>query len=558
MTAVAAVATAVLCSPAIAHPLGNDSVTHFSVIHVLPTRVEVDLVLDVAETVSAVLARDEIDSDGDGRDSVAEQEAWLSRKAEELASQLKLEVDGKVVALSAVDPDVEQANGGTNQRSRVIMKMPGFAGLSTYKIAIRYVGFYAEPLDADTHTLAYHDTSFPDYRGLMRVFLERTTLRCRMRDAERAAELIASLEPGPVKPKVREALAEGGIALSERCRVSDRGGQTWSITDGDKGYLVEADDEGMAVYDVPRVRILAPRPMFWDESEEDPFFYEQYDPTDLPEERQVSFKFRLEMLGARRADGDSGDRLTGYMDRLTDARNGASAKSEAHREADRLIGLLQQPWGFALFASITALCLAWGAAHALMPGHAKTLVAAYLISRHGTWRHAVVLAIVVTVTHTALVVIVGVILWAFQHSHPTLGPALQLWLGAIAGMLVAGMGAVLVWRAFSGRIGHHHHHDHGGHVHHHDHAHDHTHDHGHDHTHGHSHHDDHADEPITIRLLLVMGVTGGIVPCPTATIIMLLGIGANVVAGALYAVAVFSVGLALTPVSYTHLTLPTN
>lgn len=49
-----------------------------------------------------------------------------------------------------------------------------------------------------------------------------------------------------------------------------------------------------------------------------------------------------------------------------------------------------------------------------------------------------------------------------------------------------------------------------------------------------------------MRLLLVLGITGGIVPCPTATIIMLLGIGANVVAGALYAVAVFSVGLAMT------------
>ena len=47
-------------------------------------------------------------------------------------------------------------------------------------------------------------------------------------------------------------------------------------------------------------------------------------------------------------------------------------------------------------------------------------------------------------------------------------------------------------------------------------------------------------------MILMLGITGGIVPCPTATIIMLLGIGANVVLGALYAVAVFSLGLALT------------
>src|SRR5690606_7528600 len=53
-------------------------------------------------------------------------------------------------------------------------------------------------------------------------------------------------------------------------------------------------------------------------------------------------------------------------------------------------------------------------------------------------------------------------------------------------------------------------------------------------------------EPLSTRMLLMLGITGGIVPCPTAMIIMLLGIGANVVAGALYAVGVFSLGLALT------------
>ena len=51
---------------------------------------------------------------------------------------------------------------------------------------------------------------------------------------------------------------------------------------------------------------------------------------------------------------------------------------------------------------------------------------------------------------------------------------------------------------------------------------------------------------MTFRLLVVLGVTGGIVPCPTATIIMLLGVGADVVLGALYAVSIFSLGLALT------------
>ena len=51
---------------------------------------------------------------------------------------------------------------------------------------------------------------------------------------------------------------------------------------------------------------------------------------------------------------------------------------------------------------------------------------------------------------------------------------------------------------------------------------------------------------LSSKTVILLGITGGIVPCPTATIIVLLGIGANVIAGALYAVAVFSLGMALT------------
>ncbi|HRR86640.1 MAG TPA: hypothetical protein P5316_16635, partial [Phycisphaerae bacterium] len=154
----------------------------------------------------------------------------------------------------------------------------------------------------------------------------------------------------------------------------------------------------------------------------------------------------------------------------------------------------------------------------------------------------------------------------------------QLWLGLVSGLLVAGMGLTLIWRACRGSLARHHH-DHGhpelrsrfrrlfshSHVHPSPHAHDHPRDHAtahhHGHDHGHPHDHNHAAMPpmpyatspsatasdrVTGRMILMLGITGGIVPCPTATIIMLLGIGANVVVGALYAVAVFSLGLALT------------
>ncbi|UCD28872.1 MAG: hypothetical protein JSV03_17650, partial [Planctomycetota bacterium] len=168
------------------------------------------------------------------------------------------------------------------------------------------------------------------------------------------------------------------------------------------------------------------------------------------------------------------------------------------------------------------------------------------------------LAIVVTITHTALVVALGLIIWAYQETNPTLGARMQLWLGIVAGLLVAGMGAVLIWRALTGRIAPHQH-DHHHHHQHHDHrswfrklfTHSHPdlptqiHENKQDHNH-HHHHQPIENKPLTTRMVLVLGVTGGIVPCPTATIIMLLGIGANIILGALYAVGIFSLGMALT------------
>ena len=445
----------VLAAPALAHPLGNDSITHFSVLHVGCDRFEADLVLDIAETTSAILLRDEIDTNHDGRDSTTEQEAWLNRKANELAALLHVDLDGQPLALRPAGPATGSADANS-ETTRLIIKTPGMAGMPTYRLALRYTADWPRPLGARRHTLTYEDMTFPKHRGLMRIILRRNK----------------------------------------------------------------------------RVAIDLPRPPFWDECQVNPFLYEQYDPADMPAERNVNFTFRIEpqpqsspatLPAGPTAAGQSPD----YRDILTDPRNDPARQSQARRDADRLIALLQRPWGLTVLATVTALCFAWGAAHALMPGHAKTLVAACLISRHGSWWHAVLLAVVVTFTHTALVIALGVILWVYQRTHPQIGPALQTWLGLIAGLLVAGMGLGLLSRATAGRSAHHHHHDHP-------------------HSHEHAHHHNHQTDQITVRLLLVMGITGGIVPCPTAAIIMLLGISANVILGALYAVGVFSLGLALT------------
>ncbi len=204
----------------------------------------------------------------------------------------------------------------------------------------------------------------------------------------------------------------------------------------------------------------------------------------------------------------------------------------------------------------------WGAAHALSPGHGKTLAAAYLVGARGTACHALVLGLTTTVTHTAGVFALGLLtLFASRYILPeTLYP----WLSLISGIIVLGLGASLAWSRFrgAGGRGHHGHH----------HGHDHSHDHGHGHDHGHPHHDHRAGHPhehehphdhrhgrddgqshlppgadgaaVTWRSLLALGVSGGLLPCPSALVVMLGAITLNRIGFGLLLIVAFSLGLA--------------
>jgi ABC-type nickel/cobalt efflux system permease component RcnA len=157
----------------------------------------------------------------------------------------------------------------------------------------------------------------------------------------------------------------------------------------------------------------------------------------------------------------------------------------------------------------------WGAAHALSPGHGKTIVTAYLVGRRGRPRDAAVLGGIVTVTHTVGVFALGLVTLALSqwivpdHLYP--------WLNASAGLSVLAIGlAVLRSRFRDWR------HDH--HLHHH---HDHHHHHGHD------------------RSLVAVGISGGLLPCPSALVVLLAAISLHRLAFGLVLIVAFSLGLAL-------------
>src|SRR5262249_33262971 len=135
------------------------------------------------------------------------------------------------------------------------------------------------------------------------------------------------------------------------------------------------------------------------------------------------------------------------------------------------------------FLGLLCLAACFGAVHALTPGHGKTLVAAYLVGERGTTWHALFLGLVTTLTHTGAVLIIAAVLPLFL---PDAVPArVQFVLSLGGGLIVAGMGAWLLFRRLAGRAdhfhlrghGHPHHHHHGvTHSHHHSGPADHYHD----------------------------------------------------------------------------------
>jgi ABC-type nickel/cobalt efflux system permease component RcnA len=213
----------------------------------------------------------------------------------------------------------------------------------------------------------------------------------------------------------------------------------------------------------------------------------------------------------------------------TEAGVSAPESGSGGEEDAGLVGLFlhsrQGPWLLLLLSA------GLGAAHALTPGHGKTLVAAYLVGERGTTAHAVVLGLVTTLTHTGVVLVLALVLrLCFPRGMDAamrrdVHRALEL----VGGLLIAGLGLWLLLRRLANQadhvhIGgaHHHHHGPGGHHHHH--------------------------HPTADRVgwwgLITLGISGGIVPCWDAVALLLAALALNLLWWALPMLLAFSAGLA--------------
>ena len=479
-----------------AHPLGNFTISRYSAVTLGAEAAEVLYILDMAE-IPTYQERQMMDSDGDGTIGAAEEAAYLAATVPALAAKLRLAVDGAAVLL-------------TPQRHTLAFP-PGQGDLPTLRLEL----WLSAPLPAGDNALSvvYEDGNYPDRLGWREVvvsaaagtLLESSVPATDLSDQLRAypADL---LQAPPAVGRAEARFAPTGAAMNTEPSPSN----------------------------APLATRNAPLPSRFGQDE----------------------------------------------------------------FASLLSRTLDTP---AALAAALLVAVGLGAAHALTPGHGKTIVGAYLVGSRGTARHALFLGLTTTITHTAGVFALGFLV--LVASEFVLPEKLYPWLGVLSGLLVVGIGLSILrghvghWLAhrrgdshdhgpYHFHFGKGHSHGPGGHSHDHGHGHDHgaltsdqpsatpvsgtralafaglsggtavaspirqhTHDHPHDHAHGHDHsHDDvhAADRPdaLSWRSLLALGISGGLLPCPSALILMLSAIALRQVGVGLVLILAFSVGLA--------------
>jgi nickel/cobalt exporter len=491
-----------------AHPMGNFSVNHYSRLHLRDGAATLTYVLDLAEIPTFELfGQWQID----GKDQAA-LAAKSKAQAEEWMANLSLQQGGQPATL------------------RLISVLPrtteGAGGMPVLRISI------TAEAKVQPGEVTYEDRNFAGRAGWKEIVVDHDRSAVIRDSSQGAKDLSAGLTTYPTDPAITPPQAL-------RARL------TW----------------------MPAVAIVRPKP-------DDP----QAKTVDSQTEPPAPFSQQQPVAPGTVVRGD-------FLSRLLQ-----------HRE----IG-----WGMILIGVLAAFGL--GSMHALSPGHGKTIVAAYLVGSRGTLKHAGLLGFVVTFTHTFTVFLLGLGVLFFQKY--VMPEKIVPVLGVISGLSIVSVGALLLYRRAKALMvvsepadahhhhdpdhnhnhehphvhvhehahelvaaGHHHDHDHDPHHdgHHHDHGHDHPHghdhQHGHDHHHhnGHEHHHDHDHHPaglahshgghthshmvegkVTLGSLIALGVSGGMVPCPSALILMLSAIALGHPGFGLILLTGFSAGLAV-------------
>src|SRR5919107_3533196 len=421
-----------------AHPLGNFTINHCSSLQFTEENARITYVLDFAE-IPTLQQKARLDTDGDGKLSEEEANAYLEAEMPSLVKGLRLRVGDEILPLEVRDRSAEY--------------WPGQGGLPTLRMEAHLLADLPKDWRGEAH---YADQTHENRLGW------------------------------------REIVVKDGSGVA----IKNSPVQAKSVSDELRSY--------------PRDMLSSP-----------------------PDFREATFTLVP-------GDGADENETAGR----TAERVGTSFGGVTDR-VDELVSVER------LSAAVVALSMLaaffWGAAHTLTPGHGKAVAAAYLIGARGTARHAGILGLTVTLTHTAGVFILGAV--TLYLSRYILPEVIYPWLSVASGLLIVLIGLALLYRhldkMFDDRKAEHTHVEHT-------HPHDGAHSPGGSRSHVHHTHSHGGGSPfplggaqITWRGLVALGVSGGLVPCPAALVLLLGAISLDRLAFGMVLVLAFSAGLAI-------------
>lgn len=470
-----------------AHPMGNFSISHYSAIRIERGYVEVRYFIDMAEipTYQEIQRTGIVAQEGDA--SLA---PYLAQEASSLGDGLLLEIDGRQLDLRAID--------------RSVLFTPGAGGLPTMKVGIVYRATVENLQPGADHRVHYLDKNFAGHTGWKEIVVIKDADVSLLGSSAPARDRSAQLSNYPTDllnspPQDLEATAGFSLPRLESAQQAASKAPAMPMRPPASGLLTRSGRElKEPTVDVSTVGPKAEHP--------------------------------------KNGDG-AGDSVPSQAIRLE-----ANRQKTPRSRFTELVSARNMSFWFLLTAGLIAAGL--GALHALEPGHGKTIVAAYLVGSRGTPRHAVLLGLIVTAAHTAGVYLLGVItLYASRWIVPE---QLYPWLGVVSGLMIAGLASYLLLRAWTGE------------------AEDHSHEPGQSHSHwfasllkphvaeGNCGAADSKQEMLgqtqssnmPLRQLLTLGITGGMVPCPAALVVLLSALSLHRVGLGLFLIVAFSLGLA--------------
>jgi nickel/cobalt exporter len=213
----------------------------------------------------------------------------------------------------------------------------------------------------------------------------------------------------------------------------------------------------------------------------------------------------------------------GNLSQTSQSQPGPATVKPNHRPDDAFTSLItaeQLTLPVVVLSLVFALGL--GAAHALSPGHGKTIMAAYLVGTQGTAKHALFLGLTVTLSHTVGVLALGAV--ALYASSLIAPDRLYPWLGLTSGVIILGIGIWLLFSRVRQGLEQHHHHSH---------------------SHHHYHWSDDSNKlSLTWKNLTALGVVGGLAPSASALVILLAAISLHRLGFGLLLILAFSAGMA--------------